>query len=437
MKSLGYIKSQLSGGLAKKYGIPRHVLNVMQTIADKGEESFVVGGAVRNLLIGMPVSDWDLATSATPDQLMQWFERCVPTGIDHGTVTLVTNEGNIEATTYRRDGTYQDHRHPEAVTFVRCLEEDLARRDFTFNAMALAMDSQTLVDLHGGANDLNRKIVRAVGDASQRFQEDALRMLRAVRFASQLGFQMDQQTFVEICRHAKDLSHIAGERIRDELFKLLASQQPGHGLQLLQRAHLLEYVLPKFVQHLSTGEQQKMIAVCAAMVQYSPSPLVRLAVMCQTNPEWLTDSKKLRLSNQQQKWLQRYFQRQQLDWLNLESMTDIDVRKWIAVDGVDLVQTIIDGQRALVSVENEAGQSLKKLLEFKVRVQNELDRYSCFEIGSLAINGDDVLKVKQLTSGERVGNILQACLQLVLEKPERNHRDFLLTWLKNDSDHVK
>ena len=201
---------------------PQKILN---TLHAAGSEAYYVGGCVRDTLLGREIHDWDITTSALPEEVMKCFPHCIPTGVKHGTVTVCTEECQAEVTTYRTDGRYADGRHPEQVCFVRSLKEDLARRDFTVNAMAMDV-SGALIDLFGGETDLHAGVLRCVGEPERRFREDALRMLRAVRFSAQLGFTIEQGTWEAIGRCAGMCEQLSVERIRDEIEKTLMSPHP-------------------------------------------------------------------------------------------------------------------------------------------------------------------------------------------------------------------
>ena len=224
--------------------LPRGAANIICVLKAHGFEGFVVGGCVRDALLGRTPSDWDITTSAAPGQVKALFRHTVDTGIAHGTVTVLIEGEAFEVTTYRIDGEYEDARHPSCVTFTPSLSEDLKRRDFTINAMAYSPEGG-LVDLFDGVGDLERGIVRCVGDAKERFSEDALRIMRAVRFAAQLGFSLDPGTRAAAERLAGTLSRISAERIRDELVKLICSDQPGM-MDTARLTGITGVVLPEF-----------------------------------------------------------------------------------------------------------------------------------------------------------------------------------------------
>ena len=200
-------------------------LAMLRQLNQAGYAAYFVGGCVRDTLLGREIHDWDITTAALPDEIMQLFPHCIPTGIRHGTVTVLDGDAKAEITTFRRDGLYHDGRHPDSVSFVPNLEEDLSRRDFTINAMAMD-ETGEITDLFGGKADLAKKIIRCVGDPDKRFQEDALRMLRALRFSAQLGFQIEEETFAAIGRNAGLCRTLSKERVREEAEKTLLSSHP-------------------------------------------------------------------------------------------------------------------------------------------------------------------------------------------------------------------
>ena len=214
--------------------IPEHVRGIMDRIEDAGHEAFAVGGSLRDALLGIPPHDWDVTTSALPDTVASLFpdKHVIPTGLQHGTVTVVADGDPIEITTYRVDGEYTDSRRPDAVRFTTSIEDDLSRRDFTVNAMAYS-DVRGLVDLFGGRADLEGKIIRAVGDPEKRFTEDALRIMRAFRFSAQLDFEIEKDTLEAALKLRKRLKNIAKERIGSEFMRLLSSSAASRSLTLM------------------------------------------------------------------------------------------------------------------------------------------------------------------------------------------------------------
>lgn len=215
------------------FPIPAPVANCLDTLRRGGFAAHPVGGCVRDLLLGRRPDDWDIATAAPPETVMTLFEKTVPTGLKHGTVTVLLDGESLEVTTFRADVGYSDGRHPDAVVFGKSLADDLARRDFTVNAMALAEDGG-IIDLFGGQNDLRERRIRTVGDPGLRFAEDALRMFRAIRFAAQLDFSIEEETWAAIGDLAGNARYVSGERIKAEVEKTLLSQRPEMAFCFLQ-----------------------------------------------------------------------------------------------------------------------------------------------------------------------------------------------------------
>ena len=232
--------------------LPENVSRIIDTLMRAGYEAYAVGGCIRDSLLGREPKDWDITTSASPAEVKALFPKTVDTGIAHGTVTVLLNREGFEVTTYRVDGTYEDFRHPKEVTFTPDLNEDLKRRDFTINAMAYN-DTHGLIDAFDGAADLDRKIVRCVGAPKERFSEDALRMMRAVRFGAQLGFTVEEQTRSAICALAPTLKKISAERIQSELVSLLMSDHPEE-MRTLYETGITKVILPEFDVMMQTAQ---------------------------------------------------------------------------------------------------------------------------------------------------------------------------------------
>jgi tRNA nucleotidyltransferase (CCA-adding enzyme) len=258
------------------------IIEILQT---HGFEAYLVGGCVRDLCLGRTPQDWDIATSALPEQIQQLFPHTIPTGLRHGTVTVVLDgHRHYEVTTYRIDGEYTDARRPVQVTFTASLEEDLRRRDFTINAMAYNHRAG-LLDPFDGTGDLQRRVIRAVGRAEERFQEDALRMLRAVRLASQLGYAIERETAKRILLKSHLLEKISKERIRDELMKILTSEHPGF-LGQLSSLGLMKYIIPEIEQGIGFGQRnvhhdKSVYTHTLAVIKNVPNnPVLRLAALC-------------------------------------------------------------------------------------------------------------------------------------------------------------
>ena len=233
--------------------LPEKVNFIINRLKENGYEAYAVGGCVRDSVLGRIPDDWDITTSATPNETKALFPRTFDTGIEHGTITVLVEKESFEVTTYRVDGEYEDSRHPKEVVFTRSLREDLLRRDFTINAMAYN-EEEGLVDIFGGMKDLEQKMIRCVGNAQERFGEDALRILRAVRFAAQLGFEIEPDTMEGIRKLAPTLANISAERIQVELIKMLVSPNPGL-LKLAYELGITKIILPEFDEMMHTEQE--------------------------------------------------------------------------------------------------------------------------------------------------------------------------------------
>jgi len=252
-------------------------LPVLERLQERGYEAVFVGGCVRDTWLGRQLHDVDIATSATPEQVMEVFSRSIPTGLQHGTVTVVLDNEHYEITTFRTESEYESHRRPTAVQFVSNLEEDLRRRDFTINAMALRADG-TLVDPFGGAKDLQQHVLRCVGDAEARFQEDALRMVRAIRFAAELQLQIDHATWRAMILHRSLLSYVAMERVGAEADKMMAGNTPVRAMSLLTESGLLMHtkmLLPK-----------RWTEITSVEINHSSAALNRLTDITHLDDRW-------------------------------------------------------------------------------------------------------------------------------------------------------
>ncbi len=261
--------------------LPKEVQTIITTLNQAGFEAFAVGGCVRDLLLEKEPSDWDITTSANPNEIQELFPKSFYTNA-FGTVTVLCGKDStiseVEVTTYRVDAQYNDQRHPDSVTFTKSLKEDLARRDFTVNALALVptptpssspsgrgrddsvvINGMTIIDPFGGLKDLNNRVIRAVGTPSERFSEDALRLMRAVRFSAQLGFTIEEHTLKAITEYAPSIEAVSQERVRDELVKLVMSSHPEQGMNLLQQTGLLAMVLPELQEGVGVGQNKHHI----------------------------------------------------------------------------------------------------------------------------------------------------------------------------------
>lgn len=441
-----------------KFKIPSEVKSILETFVKEGYQIYIVGGAVRDLILEREVYDWDFTTDATPEQIL----KVIPDGFynnQFGTVGVNSLSGVFEITTMRREGDYKDSRHPSSVNWTTRIEEDLARRDFTINALALSPKLE-ITDPFGGQNDLESKQIKAVGDADKRFNEDALRLIRAIRIATQLEFEVEPKTLAAIKKNAGLIKKIASERIRDELFKLIVAPHAYKGLVLLKETDLLEQILPelqrcfgiaqegpKHDREYDIGEHNLQA------MQNTPSsdPIVRLAALLHDvgKPDTvntqedgnvtfynhevvgsrigLAIAKRFNLSNKQSDKLFRLI-RWHMFTLD-EKQTDSAIRRFIknvGQENIDCMMAVRIGDRLGGGTQNAVSWRMK---EFKKRIDQVL--HKPFSVTDLKINGGDVMETLKIPPSRRVGEILDKLFKEVLADETRNNRDYLIGKIKS------
>ncbi len=450
--------------------IPEPVEYIIDTLTNAGFEAFAVGGCVRDTILHRSPEDWDITTSAKPLEVKQLFRRTIDTGIEHGTVTVMLDKTGYEVTTYRIDGEYEDNRHPKSVEFTSNLIEDLKRRDFTINAMAYN-PTVGLVDEFNGIHDLENKVIRCVGKAEDRFDEDALRILRAVRFAAQLGFDIDEETTKAIAIKAKHLTAISAERIRVELVKLLTSPHPEK-LITASELGITKVVLPEFDAMLSTPQMnphhiynvgvhttESIKAMRRLVVEEKayPEELLQIdsklyTVLCLTmllhdvgKPQTRTLDHSGRDHFHGHPAISSKMAKAILNRLKFDNYTinlvvrlianhdervrpePVLVRKATNAMGKDLMELLFLVQHADISAQNPATFEGKYEIIKKVKEIYEDCVRKCHPMcqSDLAINGKDLID-QGFLPGKELGNLLNTLLNVVLEHPEYNNREELL-----------
>ena len=401
--------------------LPNEVDNIIKTLNEAGYEAYAVGGCVRDSALGVTPKDWDITTSAKPEQVKLLFPRTIDTGIQHGTVTVMEGKTGFEVTTYRVDGEYEDGRHPKEVVFTGNLKEDLRRRDFTINAMAYH-DEEGLVDIFGGMDDLEKGHIRCVGVALERFTEDALRILRAVRFSAQLGFDIEEETKEAMKELAPRLQMVSVERIYAEISKLLCSPHPEH-LEYAYETGVLKQVFPELSMKL---EDEVLRKETWKKLLKSPRDLwVRLTILFLN----LLDVPKDERKDAVVKILRRL--KTDLYTIKLVSkladigtdelaLVEMKVRTFLSEHGEEVME------KWLMVKETQTGADMKALREMKNAI---LKRGDCICIKQLKVDGKDLLNlgVKQ---GKEVGEILQKLLNEVLINPKLNEKEQLEAMVK-------
>ena len=402
----------------KKITLPMEVRGIIEALEARGFEAYAVGGAVRDMCIGAEPGDFDITTSALPEEVKEIFPRTIDTGIAHGTVTVMKHGTGYEVTTYRIDGEYRDARHPEAVEFTRSLREDLRRRDFTVNAMAYN-DRTGLVDLFGGCEDLEKGVIRAVGTAEERFREDALRIMRCVRFAAQLNFTIEEKTFRAATELSGNLRMISRERVREEFLKILLSDHPEKILVLQQIGAFsgwCEVPVP-------------VMERTARVLQALPKDRVVRTAGFLSDLAGLDASRKLRTETADRILSELKFDNETRDTaLLLVSFRDLpltlsktEVRKVISETGYLKFDLLMDLLQAELSADGCSFGALDTLRVFRKEVEDAGD---CVRMKDMKISGTDLIRMG-LKPGKTLGAVLKTLFQEVLEHPEYNTEEIL------------
>ncbi|MCR5337319.1 MAG: CCA tRNA nucleotidyltransferase [Lachnospiraceae bacterium] len=442
-----------------RINLPPAVRRILKTLAEAGFEGYAVGGCVRDSLLGKEPNDWDITTSAFPAQVKGLFKRTIDTGIEHGTVTVMMNREGYEITTYRIDGVYEDGRHPKEVVFTPSLEEDLKRRDFTINAMAYN-EEDGLVDLFGGVADMEAKVIRAVGDPMERFSEDALRMMRAVRFAAQLGYEIEENTQEAIRSLCGTLSKISAERIRTEMEKLLVSAHPEK-FELFYSLGLTKIFLPEFDQAMETPQHSPHHCYSVGehtLVSIKNVPndrILRLTMLfhdlgkprCKTTDETGRDHfyghPKLSAKIALERMKALKFDNASTDVVvTLAEYHDVRpeptakaIRRLLSKIGEEKMRLLLQVQRADVLAQSDylRQEKLERIGQLGVCLEEVITEQQCFTIKDLAVDGKDLMTLGY-KPGKKLGIELAALLEIVLENPEANEKDNLLRIAARDLD---
>lgn len=440
------------------YKLPKEVQNLLKKFKEHKFQLFIVGGAVRDLLMSHSVTDWDFTTDATPEEILKIY----PAGFydnKFGTVGIEIKKGEIyEITTMRKEGIYKDSRHPIEVSWTKNIEEDLKRRDFTINALALS-DTNEVVDPFNGKDDIRSKIIRAVGDPNLKFEEDALRLMRAIRIATQLEFDIDDKTFLAIQKNANKIKDVAWERIRDEIFKILSSDNPYQGILKLRETRILEIILPELEKCFGIkqeGPKHDRIydigehSLLALKHTSSTDPLVRFAGLLHDvgkpstvkisedgnvtffNHDFigakiiLQIAKRFNLSKKQSDKLYKLVR-----WHMFtvsEHQTDSAIRRFIKNVGIENLEDMMAvrvGDRLGGGTPTETSWRMEK---FQERIKEVL--HKPFSISDLKVNGKDIMNALNIKSGPKIGTILKHLFKIVLDDSSKNTYDYLIKEVK-------
>ena len=451
--------------------IPQELKKVNEIFTENGFKAYLVGGAVRDILRNKEGHDWDIATDATPQQVMKIFRRVIPTGIAHGTVTIHILGKEIEATTFRTDGSYSDGRHPDSIEYAATIEEDLSRRDFTINAIAADLGDGHLVDPFGGQDDIRRRLIRTVGSPLDRFGEDGLRPVRAVRFAGQLGFDIDPETYRALHNPAvlQKTASISVERFRDEWCKMMALDKPSICLKLLEKTGIMDMFIPEFrmcrgcsqsdargyhdfdvadhIFHAVDGAPKENLAIRLAafyhdigkpqtrtVAEVDGLPIIHFhgheVVSAETASRSLVH---LRFPNETVRKVVHLVREHMFRYESCWS--DAAVRRFIIRVGLDSFEDLIAlhvadiyGKHASPLVEGSPEWNL--IAELKSRVEKCVESRDALSLKDLCVTGND-LKEMGIPAGKHLGEILKELFETVTESPEMNDRDKLLSLAVN------
>lgn len=432
--------------------LPEKVAYIIRTIQSAGYEAYAVGGCIRDSILGRIPDDWDITTSAKPEEIKRLFGRTIDTGIQHGTVTVMLEKEGFEVTTYRIDGVYEDSRHPKEVTFTANLTEDLQRRDFTINAMAYN-DEIGLVDVFGGMEDIERGIVRCVGDARERLTEDALRIMRAVRFSAQLGYRIEEGTVQAIRELAPTLQNISAERIRTELVKLVISPHPEY-LKDAYEMGITRVILPEFDVCMETEQNNPHHCytvgehILKSMTAVTPDKTLRLAMLFHDigKPRTLTvDQEGICHFHGHpavsEKMCREILQRLRFDNHTIQITASLvryhdynvepefkAVRRALAKIGEEVFPLLFEVKRADMKAQSDYLRREKEeaLWAAWEVYQKVVEEKQCVSLKDLAVSGKDLIENVDMKPGPELGDMLQYLLELVLENPSQNERENLL-----------
>jgi tRNA nucleotidyltransferase (CCA-adding enzyme) len=435
--------------------VPRDVLDLCERLRTQGKRAWIVGGCVRDLFLGRTANDWDVATDARPNELVRIFPRAIPTGIEHGTVTVVKDGHHYEVTTLRGEGTYSDGRRPDWVEFVDDITADLARRDFTVNAIAVDPVDGTVIDPFDGRGDLARGLLRAVGDPAARFTEDGLRALRAARFVATLELAIDPATEAAIRPALDTYRKVAQERVRDEWVKTMNARAPSRAFEVMRKTGILEVTCPELL--LGVGmEQNRWHAYdvwrhgLECMDACPPVPILRIAALLHdvgkpTTRAWSDKTldytfydhdrvgaeiaepiaARLRFSNEERARIVSLVRNHLLHYTS--EWTDAAVRRWIRRVGPQRVDDLYSLNEADVRAKGrDFAEDLVALERLKTHVARVLAEGAALSTRDLKVNGHDLIRELSLRPGRVIGEILDSLLEDVTNDPSLNERDPLL-----------
>ena len=435
--------------------IAQPVLEICKELRNAGESAWVVGGCVRDMLRGEKVNDWDVATTALPKKVQETFRRVIPTGIDHGTVTVLWKGESFEVTSPRGEGGYSDGRRPDNVVFVGNIDQDLARRDFTVNAIAYDPVDGQVVDPFDGLTDMRNRVLRAVGNPTERFQEDGLRILRGARFVATLEFELEEETEAAFGSALDTFRKVSPERVREEWLKAMKASTPSRAFEVMRRTGILEVTYPELLEQVGCEQNQwhaydvwnhtmrvldesdgNPIERVAALLHDVAKPRTR-AKSDKTN-DWTFYHHEKVGADMADRWLRDYrfsnSERELITGLIRHHLicygsewTDAAVRRFIKRVGADNIDPLLRlGIADALGKGRNVEAELAALKELRGRVEQAIEEGGALTTGDLAIGGNDIVRLLEGGAGPAVGQILRALLEKVIDDPSLNTRDKLM-----------
>ena len=441
--------------------IPAQVKEIARILNMEGFQCFLVGGSVRDSIMGFTPKEYDIATDAKPEDVQRIFKYTIPTGIKHGTVLVILDDMHVEITTFRSDGNYSDGRHPDRVEYTASIEDDLPRRDLTINAMAYNVLDGALIDMFDGMKDIKNKIIRSVGNPYERFTEDGLRIMRAIRFATKLNFNIEKETFDAICRSTGMLASIAYERIREEFNGILISDNPFRGIELLRKTGILALIMPELMQGFGVSqnkfhkydvyyhilhtiqavepletEELTLLVRLAALFHDIAKPMVQKKVSKQEEPVYYNHEvvganvakkimKRLKYSNAEIDFV-ALLVRQHMFYYQ-DEWTDGAVRRFMRAIGIENIKPLLKLREAdRLGSGNRKDKESKAIPKLLARIDKIIKEENAITVKDLKINGNDLMKEFNLKPGPIIGKILNYLLDLILDEPNLNDKEKLI-----------
>ena len=441
--------------------IPAPIKEIAIILNTEGFQCFLVGGSVRDSIMGFTPKEYDIATDAKPEDVQRIFKYTIPTGIKHGTILVILDDMQVEITTFRSDGNYSDGRHPDKVEYTASIEDDLPRRDLTINAMAYNVLDGNLIDMFDGMKDIKNKIVRSVGNPYERFTEDGLRIMRAIRFATKLNFNIEKETFEAICHSTGMLTSIAYERIREEFNGILISDNPFRGIELLRKTGILALIMPELMQGFGVAqnrfhkydvyyhilhtiqavepletEELTLLVRLAALFHDIAKPMVQKKVSKQEEPVYYNHEvvganvakkimKRLKYSNAEIDFV-TLLVRQHMFYYQ-DEWTDGAVRRFMKAVGVENIKPLLKLREAdRLGSGNRKDKESKAIPKLLARIDKIIEEENAITVKDLKINGNDLMQEFNLKPGPIVGKILNYLLDLILDEPSLNDKEKLM-----------